>query len=440
MLKRIIIILLILLLGGVIVTWLHFVLRDYSTTGDVHLQKVNDGYELFRNGQPFYINGAGTVEHLRELADAGGNCVRTWDTTNLGAILDSAHKFNLAVIVGLPVVGSKHLDFFYHDKKKVQKQFNDLESIVNRYKNHPALLMWICGNELDFPYRLSYRPFYKAFNGIVDMIHSVDPNHPVTTSLTNFSRRNIFNILIKSPQLDLIAINTFGGQLEILSQKTEDFAWFWKGPFFLSEWSVNGFWEENYTKWNVPVEKSSTYKAERLRYIYNNVIPFQNKRMLGTCVFYWGNKQEKTHTWFSFFAENGAKTEAIHVMEDLWKKQTTPFAGPRVHYIVIDKNENHNSLFIPEQQISVELITDSVLNENDSIVWELLGEDWAASEFLLQSKLVLKEKIDFTVNKNSCAFNAPKTEGPYRLYAFVYDDNGFVATVNKPIYVLEHEE
>ena len=44
--------------------------------------KTGDGFQLLRNGQPYYVLGAGGDTHLKELADIGGNSIRTWATGN----------------------------------------------------------------------------------------------------------------------------------------------------------------------------------------------------------------------------------------------------------------------------------------------------------------------------------------------------------------------
>jgi beta-galactosidase/beta-glucuronidase len=41
-------------------------------------------------------------------------------------------------------------DFDYNDKEAVQKQQEEVLLLVKQFKNNPAVLFWVIGNELDF--------------------------------------------------------------------------------------------------------------------------------------------------------------------------------------------------------------------------------------------------------------------------------------------------
>ena len=56
-----------------------------------------------------------------------------------------------------------------------------------KYKDHPALLAWIIGNEANL--RFKNPKVFDAINDISKMIHQVDPNHPTTTALSGFDAR-----------------------------------------------------------------------------------------------------------------------------------------------------------------------------------------------------------------------------------------------------------
>ena len=79
----------------------------------VYLSHDNGKYTLYRNGQPHQIKGAAGHTNLKKLREIGGNTIRTYDTLNLGSILDEAEKNNLAVMVGLPLPESKYSKFVY---------------------------------------------------------------------------------------------------------------------------------------------------------------------------------------------------------------------------------------------------------------------------------------------------------------------------------------
>ena len=55
------------------------------------------------------------------------------------------------VALNLPVA-SERFGFDYDDAAAVAAQERRIEALVRRYRDHPALLCWILGNELDFNY------------------------------------------------------------------------------------------------------------------------------------------------------------------------------------------------------------------------------------------------------------------------------------------------
>ncbi|WP_158800187.1 glycoside hydrolase family 2 TIM barrel-domain containing protein [Pedobacter sp. L105] len=214
------------------------------------------------------------------LVSSGGNTIRIWDTTQVNSILKIAGEKGIAVIVGLPIPESRYMDY-YNDTAKVTKQFLAIKGLVARLKNNPAVLMWCVGNELTFPYRPAYRNFYKAFNQIVDMIHQDDPDHPVTTTMTNFQRSDIFMIKMRT-DVDVISFNIFG-QIHSLKKDLKQFSWFWNGPFLITEWGIDGPWDGTpQTSWAAKIEPTSTKKAEQYFNRYKDDMPIENGGFLGS--------------------------------------------------------------------------------------------------------------------------------------------------------------
>lgn len=159
----------------------------------VHIGSQNGKYVVYRDGRPFFIKGASGFTNLKALQQTGGNTIRTWDTLHLKQVLDSAEHYKLGVVVGLPMPASEDMDF-YNDDLKAGKCIKEISLIVNRFKDHPAVLFWCLGNELVFPNRPKYLNFYKTFNKITSIIHETDPDHPVTTTLLSVQPKMVFNI------------------------------------------------------------------------------------------------------------------------------------------------------------------------------------------------------------------------------------------------------
>lgn len=146
----------------------------------VEIRKDGNNYQLLRTGQPYFIKGAGGTKYMERLPQYGGNSIRTWRTANGEAILDKAYSLALTVTMGLNVVAERH-GFNYDDTVAVKQQLEKLRTQVRKYKNHPALLIWGIGNELNLNY--TNPKVWDAVNDIAKMIHQEDPNHPATTML-----------------------------------------------------------------------------------------------------------------------------------------------------------------------------------------------------------------------------------------------------------------
>ena len=69
----------------------------------------------------------------------------------------------------------------YNDVHAVEGQLAELKQEVLKYKDHPALLLWGIGNELDLKY--TNTRVWDAVEELAKFIHDVDPNHPTSTVL-----------------------------------------------------------------------------------------------------------------------------------------------------------------------------------------------------------------------------------------------------------------
>lgn len=402
----------------------------------VFIEKKEGKYTLIRNGQPFYVKGAGGESHFRELQQAGGNTLRTWDTTHLAAILDSANRHHIAIIVGLPLPNSNDLSF-YTSPESTQKRLHAFESLVKRFRRHPSLLMWCLGNELDFPYKWKYNAFYDAFNELTEMIHAEDPDHPVTTTILNFNPKYIVNIRLRC-HLDLISFNIFS-KLPDLRQNLADLAWFWDGPYMLLEWGINGPWQgTEQTAWSAYIEDTSRKKAEVYRRRYLSDMPLRDPRFLGACVFFWGSKQETTATWFSLFDEDGRRSEAIGVMQEIWTGKASPAVFPEIRYMLLNRRgARDNILLTPGTKASAEILLFKGHDRIRALRWQIFREDWYhENQQNSTKKLTPLETVYRTGNQLRLTFAAPCDEGPYRLFATVYDEAGHFASCNTPFYVV----
>jgi len=157
----------------------------------VTLKQTQGNYQLYVNQEPFYIKGAGLeFGEIASLAKHKGNSFRTWRTNNgkqTGKeVLDAAQKNGLMVTMGIEVARERH-GFDYNDEAAVKEQFERIKKEVLEFKDHPALLIWAIGNELNL--RATNPKVWNAVNDISKMIHEIDPNHLTTTTLAGISQQ-----------------------------------------------------------------------------------------------------------------------------------------------------------------------------------------------------------------------------------------------------------
>jgi len=371
---------------------------------------------------------------------SGGNTVVCWDTAKLEIILNEAAQNHLSVIIGIDIPGVQYIND-YKNENKVKAVFNAYSRIVLRYKDHPAAFAWCLGNELWFPNSPVYDKFYIEYNRLLDMIHNNDPNHPVCTAVINVAKNNIFNIQWRVPALDFIGINIYNS-MHTLQEEINSIAFLWDGPYFISEWAPRGGWEAPVTSWQAPFENNSTENAKEYYDFFINYMPVKDPRFLGSLAFYWGSRQEYTHTFYSIFNEDGKPTEIKEVLNDCWKGTLTKHNSPQLTGVLID-----DSLAVKDNIIlgAGSLHKAAVLLKNekqpDSLQysWEIIKEDWSSwgkiwtnfKKPVAETSLVTDSALQRTV------FAAPAKEGPYRIFVTVYNSKGYCATANIPFYVIE---
>lgn len=406
---------------------------SYNTDGKVHIKKNKNGYTLIRNNEPFDIRGVAGHKRLQLLKKIGGNTIRTYDTVGLQQILDNAHQNDLTVIAGLVLPKSKE-DWFYKNDSLIDLYDQNLQKVAAKYKDHPALLMWCLGNEPIF-YSFSNFRFSSAYNRFLKTLRSTDPDHPVTMALANFSDREILNIRFKIPNLDVLMINTFG-RLPELENDMKIYGWLWNGPFIVGEFGVSGPWETDRTAWHAPLEPNDMQKARRLKEMYHE-LPHENPRFLGAIAFYWGQRQEVTHTWFNFLSEDNKVNQTVLALSELWGNPLDGNKPPNAVNLQIDASSEYNRFLFnknSEHTASVEL--DDPDGDSLRVEWTLRPEDW------LFEKMDAPDPIEASFiffNKDSTfvRFRAPHKPGPYRLFVKVTDDHENFAVTNYPFYVVQ---
>jgi len=389
-------------------------------------------YSLLRHGEPYFIKGAAGYEHFDRVKAYGGNSIRVWHSDDADKILDEAHKHGLTVTLGL-WLGREREGFNYYDKNLVAEQKEEVRKVVLKYKDHPALLMWGIGNEL---YAESANiKVWDAVNEIAEMIHELDPDHPTTTTVMNVPLKDINLIAKRCPALDVLSINSFGA-MHNLREELEKSAW--KGPFIVSEFGGRGYWEAFYTEWLAPIEQTSSEKAAFTRERYERtVLADSGSNCLGSYVFMWGQKQETTPTWFSLMTETGEETQLVKEMEGLWKNQDSVLnKAPYIAYLTLNEQHAIDNVYLPLGKPAVaKLYAFDPEGKPLRAHWEVLPETKSEDGNTGHEKKPKPLTGIMSEATSQQVTVTPHTKGAQRLFVYLYDGDGNVATANFPYFV-----
>ena len=387
-------------------------------------------FELYRNGEPYYIKGAGAKDHFDLLVESGANSIRIW-STNKKELLDSAHQHGLTVTLGLHVRPERS-GMDYNNEYAVKGQIEYLKNEVLKYKDHPALLVWGIGNEVDLRY--SNFKVWETIEILAKFIKEVDPNHPTMTVIAGVDPSKAFYIKKYCPSVDILGLNVYGS-IENAGANLRKFNW--DKPYIVSEWGVNGPFEAKKTSWKAKIEPPNGIKAEQRMRRYKELIEKDVERCLGSYCFLWGQKQESTATWHGMFLSNGNPTEAVDVMQFCWKGEWPESRAPSIRDISLENiswRKDHVISASKEATLTIEYLK---YNNKKVIVEYVLYPEAFSNKIggdIQRSPKPIKFEI---VNKsdNELTFVTPNKKGAYRLFAYVKNEKGQSSVANIPFLI-----
>jgi hypothetical protein len=394
----------------------------------VELKKTDKGWQLQRDGKPYFIRGAGGNTGLKKMAAAGANSLRTWGSDDIDALLDEAHALGLSVTVGIWLGHERH-GFDYNDEAQVKAQLENARKTVLRYKDHPAVLLWGVGNEMEGFDSGDNPAIWKAVNDIAGMIKQLDPAHPTMTVTAEIGGERIRSIEKYGTAIDIHGINAYGGSASIADRYRANGA---TKPYILTEFGPPGEWEVAKNDWGAAYELTSTEKAQRYKDTYQRGVLDAPGVALGSYVFIWGYKMEATATWFGMFLPDGSPLAAVDAMTELWSGQSPKNLAPAVKRLIV----KGDSRVDPGSELQVlSEINDPEAGEVNvrwvlrrELTGEQIGGDYRAMIPDIE-EAIIESRVDKAI------IRMPEEPGAYRLFLYVYDDAGKAATANVPLLV-----
>ena len=110
--------------------------RAAAASSVVKVVERDGAFHLQRNGEEYFVKGAGGDGSRELLRACGGNSVRTWGVDNLGPVLDEAWKQGLTVTAGI-WLGHKEHGFDYNSAEQVAEQYEKARAAISRASRAP---------------------------------------------------------------------------------------------------------------------------------------------------------------------------------------------------------------------------------------------------------------------------------------------------------------
>ena len=396
---------------------------------EVTISKDSSGWTLLRHGEIHPVLGAGAKANFELLQSSGANSIRLW-STNKSALLDSAHARGMSVMLGL-YLRPERTGMDYNDVHAVEGQLVELKQEILKYKDHPALLLWGIGNEVDLQY--TNTRVWDSVEALAKFIHQVDPHHPTSTVLAGIDPAKIHMVRTHCPNVDVLGVNAYGS-IEKLPLNLRRFGW--EKPYLVTEWGVNGPFEAPKTAWGAKKEPPGGVKAATRLRRFEEIIAADSARCLGSYCFLWGQKQESTATWHGLFLSDGQPTDGVDAMHHAWTGEWPTTRAPGIVDLKLNgKGWRKDHVVQAGEVLRLEV---EVEDHGADVRWTCaLFPESTSTKTGGDRQASLKEiPASFKVSPGPVVeFIAPQQPGAYRVFVRACNTTDQCSSANLPLFV-----
>ncbi len=395
------------------------------------VSKDSSGWTLMRHGEIHPVLGAGAKANFELLQSSGANSIRLW-STNKAALLDSAHARGMSVMLGL-YLRPERTGMDYNDVHAVDGQLAELKQEVLKYKDHPALLLWGIGNEVDLQY--TNTRVWDSVEALAEYIHQVDPHHPTSTVLAGIDPAKVHMVRTQCPSVDVLGVNAYGS-IEKLPLNIRRFGW--DKPYLVTEWGVNGPFEAPKTAWGAKKEPPGGVKAATRLRRFEDIIASDSSNCLGSYCFLWGQKQESTATWHGLFLSDGQPTDGVDAMHRAWTGEWPETRSPGILDLKLNgEGWRKDHVVGPEEALRLKV---EVEDHGAEVVWTcaLFPESTSTKTGGDRQASLTEIPVSFAVSHGPIPvvdFNAPRQPGAYRVFVRACNATDQCSSANLPFLV-----
>jgi hypothetical protein len=369
--------------------------------------KTGSGFKLMRDGKEYVVKGAGGDGPLDVLAESGGNSLRTWGSgPEIRKRLDEAEKLGISVTVG---VWLPH-KFDWNNENQVKGIMKTVEQTVRSYNNHPAVLCWAIGNEMEMDGR-DGPALWKAVEEMAKRAKELDPDHPTMTVVADFNDQKLKNIKEFCPSIDIIGVNSYAGAASVAGRfKRADP----DKPYILTEFGPPGPSDGARNKFGAADEPTSSEKSKIYEAAYK--ANMNSPLCLGSYVFTWGFKREVSATWYGLFLPDGSKLPTVDAMAELWSGQRPKIRCPELSAIKIAGSDQPKA----GSALKASVIVRDPQGARLDIEWTVVKE--MESYGLAGTGAAETKDFSGAIKKNGedqMEMTVPNKPGVYRIFCFV---------------------
>jgi hypothetical protein len=381
------------------------------TTG-VHVAGTQGHWRLTVNGAPYtvkgvtYDSGNGTpATVLPDIAGMGVNTIRTWDTDSSSApLFDAASANGVHVIAGLWL--DQNVDYAT-DTSYEATTLTKIKSTVTTYRNNPGLLMWDVGNEVMIGQSESERIAYaKYVEQVTDAIHALDPNHPVTSTDAWTGAWTYYQKY--TPDLDLYAVNTYGGIGSVASNWA---AGGYTKPYVVTETGPAGSWEVPNDSNGIPQQPTDTAAAQAYTNAWSDITGNPGVA-LGATMFNYGTQNDEQGVWLNL-RTGGFKRLAYYAVERAYKGTVTGNTPPVIQHLTVTPTTGA----APGSPVTITV--PAVDPDGDAVTYEV----FETSKYI-NGDATMHQVTATTTGSGVLRIPAPATAGVWKLAVYALDGHG----------------
>ena len=294
----------------IIFFFLFSTLLTLSANSQITVKKNSGKWSFFIDEKPFNAKGAtfgydkdvkNYDKYFKELIYLGVNTIRTWATgKNTTELLNSANKHGIKVMLGIwmrhgkPGMEADDSFDYVNDSTGKEIMYHNAIDVVEKYKNHPAILTWGIGNEVYLntatdKEKIAYSKFLES---ICFQIKKIDTKHPITSVEAWTFGIDWWEKYV--PSIDIYGINTYGAGANVLPEELVKKGI--KKPYIITEFGVRGEWEIEKDKNGVTPEPSDKEKYDVIADGYHKWLK-PKANCLGVYVFHYANDNTHVAPW-----------------------------------------------------------------------------------------------------------------------------------------------